>query len=129
MIISDAQTADAGLRRLLDDGYAISLTKDPAGCVASVSGPRGCEHDAIAATPEAALAAAAPCPAWCQNGEPGHDHHSGIHALDDDTVLIARGPDGALTAELIGAPGSTAEGSVVLSAAAFARMTEILAAL
>jgi hypothetical protein len=70
------------------------------------------------------------CPAWCAGGEPGHPC-TGMHELDDDTdILIARTPDGAVTAEILGDPSATAaEGSVTLSAAALAHLADVLAML
>jgi len=71
--------------------------------------------------------AASQCPAWCEGGEPGHEQHAGMHVLDDDTrLVVARGPYGALTAEIIGEPSPTAaEGTVALSVAALARLAAI----
>jgi hypothetical protein len=118
------------LRRVLDAGFQVSFTRERRGYVASVSGPAGYEADGIAATPEDALAVAAPCPAWCAGGEPGHEH-AGEVALDDTAALvIAKNADGEISADMIGEPSPTAEhGTVALSAVALARLAQIAATL
>jgi len=119
----------AEIRPLLDAGYEISFALTPDGYVASVSGPDGYEHDAIAATLEEALAVAAPCPAWCRRDHEFADEHVGDSALDDDgtSLVLTRVPGGETTAAILGeSPIDKGETVIILSAAALGHLTEIL---